>query len=393
MAAPDPMRTTPDEPEHTSPEVARKPKRSGIWVNVLAALLVIGGIAIFAYPSVADMLATHEHTTVVNDYQKKTASMPSEKVKAELGAARTYNENLAGDPVHDPFVSDSGYVLPTNYTSVLNVNHDGVMGYLCIKKISLKLPIYHGTSEDVLAKGVGHMSQTSLPIGGKGTHAVLTGHRGLPSAELFTRLGEMRKGDLFWIEVLGRKVTYKVTDISVVEPNEVDKLRVEPGRDLVTLLTCTPYGVNTQRLLVTGERTANVPDSEDGGGSAQLPTSPDWWVRMCLLIGGAVLFGALGFAAWWKRHKAKARAVAAVAAGVGAGGLGLGDSGEPGGGGDSDDMEKLNNIGGLSGLDDLNGLDGLAAVADPADDNDKVVFTGAMNKASRASRWRRPFQR
>lgn len=387
MAAPDPTRTTPDKPEHNTPEVARKPKRSSIWVNVLAVLLVIGGIAIFAYPSVADMLATHEHATVVDDYQKKTASMPSDKIKAELGAARTYNENLAGDPVHDPFVSDSGYVLPTNYTSVLNVNHDGVMGYLCIKKISLKLPIYHGTSESVLAKGVGHMSQTSLPIGGKGTHAVLTGHRGLPSAELFTRLGEMRKGDLFWIEVLGRKTTYKVTDISVVEPNEVDKLRIEPGRDLVTLLTCTPYGVNTQRLLVTGERTANVPDSENGGGSAQLPTSPDWWVRVCLLIGGAVLFGALGFAAWWKRHKAKARAAAAAGdAGAGSGAGRFGSDG-PDGGDNSDDMEKLNNIGGLDGLD------GLAAVADPADDNDKVVFTGAANKASRVSRWRRLFRR
>lgn len=210
--------------------------------------------------------------------------------------------------MHDPFVSDSGYVLPTNYTSVLNVNHDGVMGYLSINRISLRLPIYHGTSEDVLAKGVGHMSQTSLPIGGKGTHAVLTGHRGLPSAELFTRLGEMRKGDLFWIEVLGRKTTYKVTDISVVKPNEVDKLRIEPGRDLVTLLTCTPYGVNTHRLLVTGERTANVAENDAAGNSASIPTSPDWWVRTCLLIGGVVLVGTLGITAWYRRRKTRVAA-------------------------------------------------------------------------------------
>lgn len=153
-------------------------KAGRVWTNILAVLLVIGGIAIFAYPSVADLLASREHTEVIDSYQKKTATMPSDKVKAELGAARTYNEDLNGDPVHDPFVSDSGYVLPTNYSNVLNVNHDGVMGYLSISRISLKLPIYHGTSEDVLAKGVGHMSQTSLPIGGKGTHAVLTGHRG-----------------------------------------------------------------------------------------------------------------------------------------------------------------------------------------------------------------------
>ena len=284
-------------------------KAGRVWTNILAVLLVIGGIAVFAYPSIADMLATREHTEVIDSCQKKTAAMPSEKIEAELGAARTYNENLSGDPVHDPFVSDSGYVLPTDYANVLNVNHDGVMGYLSINRISLRLPIYHGTSEDVLAKGVGHMSQTSLPIGGRGTHAVLTGHRGLPSAELFTRLGEMRKGDLFRIEVLGRTVTYKVTDVSVAEPNDVDKLVIEPGKDLVTLLTCTPYGVNTQRLLVTGERTTNVAEHGAAGDSASIPTSPDWWVRTCLLIGGVVLVGTLGIAAWYKRRKTSAAAV------------------------------------------------------------------------------------
>lgn len=281
-------------------------KAGRVWTNILAVLLVIGGIAIFAYPSVADLLASREHTEVIDSYQKKTATMPSDKVKAELGAARTYNEDLNGDPVHDPFVSDSGYVLPTNYSNVLNMNHDGVMGYLSISRISLKLPIYHGTSEDVLAKGVGHMSQTSLPIGGKGTHAVLTGHRGLPSGELFTRLGEMRKGGLFRIEVLNRTIAYKVTDIRVVEPDEVNELVIEPGRDLVTLLTCTPYGVNTHRLLVTGERTANVPEGESVGDSAAIPTSPDWWVSTCPLVGGAVLVGTLGFAAWRRRRRKRA---------------------------------------------------------------------------------------
>ena len=142
-----------------------------------------------------------------------------------------------------------------------------------------------------------------LPIGGKGTRSVLAGHRGLPSAELFTRLGEMRQGDLFWIDVLGRQLTYKVVEISVIDPQDLDKLQPDPNRDLVTLLTCTPYGKNTQRLLVTGERTEDVPEnSNEAGGASRIPNSMDWWVRAGLLAGGVTLLSTLGARIWWKRR-------------------------------------------------------------------------------------------
>ncbi len=274
--------------------------------TLLAVLLVVCGATVFAYPTVSNLLASRKQTEVVESYRNSVTKTDKAKLRAEWGAAKTYNENLNGDPLHDPFVSGSGYVLPTNYASVLNVNHDGVMGYLDIKRISLRLPIYHGVSEDVLSRGVGHLRQTALPIGGKGSRPVLAGHRGLPSAELFTRLGEMRKGDLFWIDVLDRKLTYKVVDISVIEPEDLDELKADPDRDLVTLLTCTPYGKNTHRLLVTGERTAYVPeDSAKAGKATMIPDSMDWWVRVGLLAGGVTLFASLGALAWWKRRKAR----------------------------------------------------------------------------------------
>ena len=293
---------------HGGVMAAIREKRSASSVKerlttLLAVLLVVAGASVFAYPTVSNMLASRRQTEVVQSYQNAVAAADTAKLNAEWGAAETYNENLKGDPVHDPFVSGSGYVLPTNYTSVLNMNGDGVMGYLDIKRISLRLPIYHGVSEDVLSKGVGHLRQTALPIGGKGTRSVLAGHRGLPSAELFTRLGEMRQGDLFWIDVLGRQLTYKVVEVSVIDPQDLDKLQPDPNRDLVTLLTCTPYGKNTQRLLVTGERTEDVPEnSDEAGGASRIPNSMDWWVRAGLLAGGVTLLSTLGARIWWKRR-------------------------------------------------------------------------------------------
>ncbi|KAB7788594.1 sortase [Bifidobacterium cebidarum] len=256
--------------------------------GLLAAVLVIAGVSIAAYPSVADWLADGQHATVINSYQGKVDSLDQAERDKQMAEARKYNESLAGDPVHDPFIPGSGYALPENYTSVLNPDGDGVMGYLTIKKIDVYLPIYHGTSEDILDKGVGHMRQTALPIGGEDRRPVLTGHRGLPNAELFTRLDELDKGDVFTINVLGKTLAYKVVEIKTVLPSELEELRAVKGRDLVTLLTCTPYGVNTHRLLVTGERTtlaeANKPQEQT---ISIVPRGR--WLRRAIIAGVVVV--------------------------------------------------------------------------------------------------------
>lgn len=235
-----------------------------------ALLLFVGGAAVFCYPAVSSMLAERNQARVVQTYEQTVQAESEADLAAQWALAEEYNENLAGDPVHDPFVPGSGYALPDNYLEVLNL--DGVMGRLTIPKIDLDLPIYHGTDEATLQKGVGHIESTSLPIGGEYRHAVLTGHRGLPSAELFTRLDELDIGDEFTIHVLDKTLAYQVDRILTVEPDELESLVAEPGRDYVTLVTCTPYGVNTHRLLVRGSRVPYTPGQEQAAApSAALP--------------------------------------------------------------------------------------------------------------------------
>ena len=235
----------------------------GRFLMVLSVVLSVAGALALAYPFVANWMAGTEHERVVQSYDEAAAQRSQAEFDAAWQEAQQYNESLVGQPVHDPFVPGSGYAIPDNYEQVLNLNGDGVMGSLEIPKIGVDLPIYHGTSDDALDRGVGHVEATSLPIGGASTHAVLTGHRGLPQAELFTRLDELAPGDTFVIDVLGQKLAYRVYATETVLPTELDSLAVHDGRDLVTLVTCTPYGVNTHRLLVHAERTEYTPDMED----------------------------------------------------------------------------------------------------------------------------------
>lgn len=238
----------------------RRRKNKGGWIApLLAAVLFMVGAAVFLYPTVSNYLAEKNQAVVIQEYQETIESGDSASLEAAWAEAEAYNENLAGDPVKDPFVPGSGYALPANYNEVLNVG--GVMGYLEIPKISVMLPIYHGTSDETLEKGVGHIESTALPIGGTYRHTVLTGHRGLPSAELFTRLDELENGDIFLIHVLGRTLAYEVDQIKTVLPTELEDIQAVEGMDLATLLTCTPYGVNTHRLLVRGRRTDYVPEA------------------------------------------------------------------------------------------------------------------------------------
>lgn len=228
---------------------------------IAAALtLFLGGAAVFCYPAISNYLNQKNQTRVVQHYEQTVAAQDDALLAEEWAKAEEYNENLAGDPVHDPFVPGSGYALPDNYLDVLNI--DGVMGRITIPKIGVDLPIYHGTDAETLEKGVGHIESTSLPIGGEYRHAVLTGHRGLPSAELFTRLDELEPGDQFYLHVLDATLAYQVDQILTVEPQELETLVAEPGQDYVTLVTCTPYGINTHRMLVRGARIPYVPEAE-----------------------------------------------------------------------------------------------------------------------------------
>ncbi len=220
--------------------------------RIVTVLLVAAGAALMLYPAVASMVNDVNYRNVVSSYEEHADSLSDEERAQMMEVARTYNENLAGDPVHDPFIEGSGFALPDNYASVLDVDGSGLMATISIPSTGLRLPIYHGVDAGTLERGAGHMPQTSLPIGGFSTHAVLTGHTALPGKRLFDDVHRLQEGDLFIIDVLGERHAYAVERIQAVEPDDVSGVRIEEGRDLVTLLTCTPYGVNTHRLLVTG---------------------------------------------------------------------------------------------------------------------------------------------
>lgn len=271
-------------------EQKEKKKKRNPWVFLAPLLLFAAGAGIFLYPAVSNLLAERNQQNVIHTYQAKVEETNQEELDAAWAEAVKYNENLAGDPVHDPFVMGSGYVLPDNYQDVLNVDGDGVMGYIEIPKIDVSLPVYHGTSEEALEKGAGHLDVTALPIGGEGNHSVISAHRGLPSAELFTRLDEMEKGDEFYIHVLDKTLAYEVDQIEVILPEELALLQPEDGKDLVTLLTCTPYAVNTHRLLVRGTRIPYVEEeAQEGDWTETIKTA---WARdyvKAIAVGAGIL--------------------------------------------------------------------------------------------------------
>jgi sortase A len=213
---------------------------------------MILGVSMIIYPSLSFYLSERNGSQAIRSYQKDLDVLDEALVESVLAEAEVYNESLTGTPVHDPFLEGSGMSMPDDYWEVLNVG--GLMGYIEIPKISVYLPIYHGTSEDTLKKGIGHLEGSTLPIGGPARHSVLTGHAALTTARLFTDLVELEEGDYFYIYVLGQVMAYQVDQIKVVEPHVTEDLLREQGKDQVTLLTCYPYGVNSHRLLVRGER-------------------------------------------------------------------------------------------------------------------------------------------
>ena len=224
--------------------------------TIVFGLIFLVGLAVMLYPTVSDYINSKHQTRAIASYQEKVSNMKEEDYEKAFAAAEAYNQKLAETPeaFYEPDLLDG-------YDDILDITGTGIMGYISIPKINVELPIYHGTDDAVLQIAIGHISGSSLPVGGESTHCVLSGHRGLPSAKLFSKLDQLEVGDTFVLRVLDDVLTYEVDQILIVEPQEINSLQIEEGKDLCTLVTCTPYGVNTHRLLVRGHRIENLEDS------------------------------------------------------------------------------------------------------------------------------------
>jgi len=231
--------------------------------TIIISVLLLTGLGVLFYPSFCNWYNHKFHEAEINGYTESVADCIDESISYQLLQAEKYNNALTGKDIEDPFVLGSGGAVPENYTSILDI-YEGIMGYIEIPKIAVELPIYHGTSAAVLEKGIGHLEMTAFPIGGVGNHSVLTGHTGLPKAELFTDLVDMELEDVFYIKVLNEVLAYQVDQINIVEPSNANDLKPVPGEDYVTLATCTPYGINSHRLLVRGTRIQYTPEYEEG---------------------------------------------------------------------------------------------------------------------------------
>ena len=313
----------------------RADRNKSIAMRVLAAVLILTALGIGMFPRVLQYRSARELASTSARSEKRVAGWPYPQADEAFAAAREYNKRLvkSGQPVigeaKDPLAElyddpqnaannasadgsddsgDSASAKDKEYQSLLD-SGDGVMGAIRIPKISVNLPVYHGTSELTLASGAGHLYGSSLPVGGKNTHSVITGHRGLVEAAMFTRLDEMRVGDYFYLDVMGRTLGYKVDRITEINPDDTSKLKIVPGEDRVTLMTCTPYGVNTHRLLVSALRSAipgEIPAEDDAAKDVRVIAGV---VSAATLLVGLLLVWLLRcpwhvrrHAAWWPKR-------------------------------------------------------------------------------------------
>ena len=229
------------------------------WIKENRVTLIIVAVGLFGlglilYPSVADWWNSFHQSRAVASYAQKVANLDTSEYERILGEAEVYNNNLAASGI-DWKMSDEEIAA---YEQELDITGTGIMGYITIPKIDVELPIYHGIDDAVLQIAIGHLSETSLPVGGESSHCVVSGHRGLPSAKLFTDIDKLVEGDTWTVSVLNKTLTYEVDQIRVVEPTDLGNLQIEQGKDFMTLVTCTPYGINTHRLLVRGHRVDNA---------------------------------------------------------------------------------------------------------------------------------------
>ncbi len=227
--------------------------------TIILFLIFLTGLSLLLYPTVSDWWNSIHQTRAISDYAHGIEKLDNETYKKLLSDAKAYNEKLSARGGRFT-LSDEELA---EYNSLLDVVGTGIMGYIEIPEIKVTLPVYHGTSDAVLSMAIGHIEGSSLPVGGESTHCVLSGHRGLPSAKLFSNLDKLVEEDIFYIRTLDETLTYEVDRIRIVEPHETGGLAIEEGKDYCTLITCTPYGINTHRLLVRGHRIENIPESQE----------------------------------------------------------------------------------------------------------------------------------
>lgn len=263
--------------------------------NILFGLLFLAGFGILAYPTISDQWNTYRQSKLISSYDNAVAELEPEDFSREWELARNFNDSLQTNNLYgDVFgLADDESIRDTEYWNVLNIAQDGIMGYLSIPKINIRLAVYHGTSEDVLQTGIGHLGGTKLPIGGESTHSVVAAHRGLPSARLFTDADQLEKGDRFYIHILDEVLAYEVDRIlPMVDKDDTETLgealSIEEGQDYVTLFTCTPYGVNSHRLLVRGTRVPYSGEEEVTGITETMLSAVRNYYMLYLLLGLSV---------------------------------------------------------------------------------------------------------
>ena len=223
------------------------------FADIVLVLILLAGVILLVYPSFSDYWNSFHQSRAINSYIERVTKIDNKAYEAMFASAREYNRTL-NDGSFRWFLTDEEREV---YNAELSVDSFGNMGYITIDKIHVQLPLYHGTNEGILQTAIGHVEWSSLPVGGEGTHAVFSGHRGLPSARLFTDLDKLNETDIFQLNILNETLTYQVDQIRVVEPTDLTELQIVPGKDYCTLVTCTPYGINTHRLLVRGHRVDN----------------------------------------------------------------------------------------------------------------------------------------
>ena len=271
--------------------------KNRLW-GLARLLIILVGVGILVYPSVSEYLFEKNSSVAVSTYDDSIRRMEQAHMDELRSQAEAYNQRLAEDNGYSKPALDeyNNPITPEDYWDILNVDGNGMMGYITIPRIHVTIPMYHGTEEEVLQVAIGHLQNTSLPVGGESTHAVLSGHRGLPSKALFTDLDQVQIGDVFYLTVLNETIYYQVDQILTVLPNETDALAITKGEDHVTLVTCTPYGVNSHRLLVRGTRMDYTPETGEAAPVGEVELSP--WMKMPmqyrhLLLGLAALAGIL----------------------------------------------------------------------------------------------------